>query len=976
MPNHLLVRMPLGVVSLFLLLQFTPGWTQSATPSLSKPSHSWWHSNLSLHNLPLSPAIGAAGDFDADGHEDLVVSDKFGVYTAWNSAHGLSPWEKTSLSSNRINQVFWDDVDQVLWVEYFSPGFIEARRWREGAWHIDASFEGSPQSISLSKGLGLVTLKRLGLELELLRSSGEHEILIHGADELTRAFYWEDVRYETRTLVVQDKMSGRLGWIAYQGRSWSDIEWWNDTNITVQWQADVRISSTSDPVIQVLGTTQESLWFKSFDPIDGTELTNWQAQSSLGEVRFHQPRFSEPGRLEVITHNPMTYAARVCELDARTGEVRQMTALEELDVIPFVLNIDLNSDGIREWMYPVLRPASWSIVTDWSPLSQRWTWRNPHSSIRIPRGEQGKLGQGWMDALEELGEVQEVWMHEGKILAKDSTRWWVLEGQPEADVGSSLKEDSTTPRSHQLVLPYLELGNLGTGDAIPGIAEIQPHQWHRVAFSRSEHNDTRVWLDGNLVFRGKSKDLNYLYNAVLIGAYFESHWITHGAVSVDNVVLSGSMWTDDEVKALHLNNRELGPARYTERWEFEDPTFKSERRKRETTAYSQPKLDVGIDGRCVTLDGVDDALRTFLAVPQQGVSLSFSFRFNEEKPSRPHTVATLYGMFNTWFNVVWQPTDFLASSKDQTGVIATPSSCLTSKAPWPAQSSAFVLAETFMVIDSSNTIWQDGPLGWEPRISAPSDMGARRGEAWVSDGCMQLLDASNSMWQWCMDEGWTNLGSVRVQEDLTPTATAHGVLFASDSAWSMWSDPSLPGITSDASDPSIVNVVCSPAGEKFRFSNDEVAMGSMPTLPFGNPTNPLRGPDQGRWMWLALLTLTLALIAWRRRLKAMSQAPQPLNLPEELLLPLQSWIALGGLPLDTQGLDNLLSDAPFETEETRRGRRSRFVREMNVLGAKHGKQDFIHRKKDPHDRRRVVYELDAKLASLLHASDKNMKGPV
>ena len=78
--------------------------------------------------------------------------------------------------------------------------------------------------------------------------------------------------------------------------------------------------------------------------------------------------------------------------------------------------------------------------------------------------------------------------------------------------------------------------------------------------------------------------------------------------------------------------------------------------------------------------------------------------------------------------------------------------------------------------------------------------------------------------------------------------------------------------------------------------------------------------------------------------------------------------------MDAQGLDNLLSDAPYETEETRRGRRSRFVREMNALGAEHCKQDFIHRKKDTHDRRRVVYQLDAKLASLLPASGRNAQG--
>jgi len=973
MPNHVRFLLPSCVFTLHVLLCLTPGWSQKTTPWLSQPTHTWWHSKIGLHNLPQLPKIGAAGDFNGDGHEDVVASDQREVYVAWNSDRGLGTWQKIALPSDRINRLLWDSVDQVLWIEYFSPGFIEARRWREGAWRIEATFEGSPVSVSLSEGTGLVALKRLGLELELLRPSGAHEVLIQRADDLSSAFYWEDELMETKTLVVKDKMTGRLGWVASNGSSWNDIEWWNDTNITVQWQAQTRISDSGTPIIEVLGMTEESLWFKSFDPVEGGESTSWQAQAKLGEVRFHQPRFSAPGRLIFISHNPMTYAARVYELDANTGEILQQTALEELAKMNLVLDIDLNADGTREWMYPGASSSAWSIVTDWSPLSKRWMWRNPHVDTQRQSADSDKLGQGWTDALKELDGIQEVWMHEGAILVRDSAAWWIIERRPLPNTETSLAEPPTAPHSHQLVLPYLELGDRGTGDQIPGIAEIQPHQWHHLAFSRSEHNHTQVWLDGKTVFRGKSKDLNYLYNAILVGAYFESHWITHGAVSVDNMVLSGELWTEDEVSALHLYNQELGPARYSERWEFEDATFKSERRKREMTAYSNPKLDAGVDGMGVTLDGIDDALRTFLAVPQKGLSLSFAFRFNEEKPSRPHTVATLYGMFNTWFNVVWQPKAFLASPDVQTGVVTTPSSCMISPAPWPAKSSAFVMDDMFMVIDSANFIWQNGPLGWESRVTPPSGMDARRGDVWVVNECMHLLDESNAIWRWSPNEGWTTLGTAHLPAHLKPTATEHGVLFASDSTWSLWGDPSLSGTSSAVLDPNVLDVVHSPAGELFHFSNGEMAFGGTPWTRYGNPTPPLLKSHQGRWTWLVFLTLALSFLAWRIRIRTMPEGERSLDLPSELLVPLQSWIAQGGLPMDAQGLDDLLSDATHETEETRRGRRSRFVRELNQLGQEQHDQDLIHRGKDTHDRRRVVYELDAKVIDLLSMGEDAQK---
>ena len=61
--------------------------------------------------------------------------------------------------------------------------------------------------------------------------------------------------------------------------------------------------------------------------------------------------------------------------------------------------------------------------------------------------------------------------------------------------------------------------------------------------------------------------------------------------------------------------------------------------------------------------------------------------------------------------------------------------------------------------------------------------------------------------------------------------------------------------------------------------------------------------------------------------------------------------------MDAVALDELLSQTPHESDETKRGRRARFIREMNAWGQSQMGQDVVLREKDPHDRRRAVYVL-------------------
>jgi hypothetical protein len=61
--------------------------------------------------------------------------------------------------------------------------------------------------------------------------------------------------------------------------------------------------------------------------------------------------------------------------------------------------------------------------------------------------------------------------------------------------------------------------------------------------------------------------------------------------------------------------------------------------------------------------------------------------------------------------------------------------------------------------------------------------------------------------------------------------------------------------------------------------------------------------------------------------------------------------------MDTLALDLALSENQHETDETKRGRRSRFIRECNDWGRNALGLDVVVRSRDPQDRRRTLFQL-------------------
>jgi hypothetical protein len=120
---------------------------------------------------------------------------------------------------------------------------------------------------------------------------------------------------------------------------------------------------------------------------------------------------------------------------------------------------------------------------------------------------------------------------------------------------------------------------------------------------------------------------------------------------------------------------------------------------------------------------------------------------------------------------------------------------------------------------------------------------------------------------------------------------------------------------------------------------------------------------------MALTALTFGLFRLRKP-KEISDV-QKTGIPKELRTPINAWVALNREALDTHELDLLLSDSSHESDETRRGRRSRFIREMNAWGQLTFKKDVVIRERDSHDRRRAVYLLDPSVMDMFNGDKED-----
>lgn len=956
-------------IILLSMLCHTSVWGQTERKDQASPQSlewkRWIQGDLKLGGFELRADFrgSAYGDFNGDGWEDILMLTPTRVHVAWNGPDGLGMFQSCAAIEGEIQDGTWDG--RALWISLSYPQRVECWSFTDRKMIREHIWDGRVKLLHPCPEGGVLVFRPNNPGLLQLQKTGSESTLIGDASSLGDA-----ALLSRDLLLVQDDATGQLGMSRLSNSTWGKVRWIEGTEGTHAWDLLSRPSGQH----WVIGRDAQNMWFRALSPT-GDVIHAWRSPMNLRDFDCWLKPTQTQDMVEVVVRGIVTYDVYLITFDLERGDIRGRFNLEEIDGIPALLMPDLDRDGISDLIYPSEAAGRWSYATSWSNGTRRLFWRDATSKMDV--GEQAfELSQAWLDALGPLDAVEELWTHNGTLLAKQEGKWHALEALAHPTPGY-LAGQANEEMCHQLVVSYLDLGKLQDQDFYPALAEVEPEKWHHVVFQRSNTLDTEVWLDGQCVFQGKSDDADYIYNALLFGAQYGTSHVDFGALSLDRVMLSGRPWNEDEIKA-EAEGEWLAADRYTtEWWGFDTNPIEGELTHRPADAQSQPKLTKGIQGKAVTFDGQDDALRAFVAVPSEHVTLSFHFRLNDVRATRNQAAVTLYGMHSTALGIRWDVRAHIGRSADPNAPLTTPVQVQATDLGLPPYTSLASAGENLRALDPAGGLWRPGVLGWERMPSALEQGGASGPKTmWFNDGELCLM-AGEDVWIQS-GEGWAE-GSPFWDGPNAPRAvnTRQGTFFADSSSW-VWCESSVDPVCFQAAEAisAPTSITWSPGGEVVRFGKNITSSWhpERRTVRLEPSEMGVHNASRTSWMWLALLAVSGALAAglrWRKTHAPASMAMTWDDIPTNLSSTLRKMAANSTFQVDTLMFDQIIGQHEFESHESKRARRSRFIRECNQWSMLKFGVEAIHRTKDPQDRRRTLYGLHPEVESALKQIEEN-----
>jgi len=942
--------------------------------SRGQPMQSRWiEGTLDLGaDIPISDITGqAVGDFDGNGMNEVMLVSRSLTEIAWNTPEGLEPFAPLK-EALHWDKALWDDLGKWLWVVARYPDRVEQYSFSGRVPKLLRSYPGTPRDMRIIRGRGITVLGREAELLELIPGSGTSEILIPDAPELSEAqcIYSEE---GAPLLLLKQEVSGLLGFAQKQGAKWSKATWWEETKGTQHWEA----WSHEDGQIGMLASCRDSVWYRELD-LDGNTTLNWTPPHSTYNCRFWRVPSPRGDRIEFVLRRLITKNLQFCSYSRQTGAHLDLYDLGEPEYrLDPLLIADLDADGHPEIVYGLPNAPEWQIHSQWWPTSRRLFWKRPGpASMKWP----GPVDppDPWIRALAPLNSLEEVWSHEGRLHFRKGERWQTLQARNLSASKAETREEPAPEKlafCHQLVVPYLDLNGLGDNNV--GIAELTPHTWHQLTFIRSDDLSTEVWLDGQCLFNGLSIDHRYQYNALVFGAAFATGFHGHSRVSLDRVFLSGRAWKSEEIQS-EFQNRDHNPDRYTaDFWTFDSDSWAAGVSNTAPTVQSSPKSVPGVDGKAVSFDGRDDALRQFAAVPPGELTLAFFFRLDDETQTETQVLIDLYGMFNTGMKVKWAPTSQLYKSEIEGQPIRSNPPFEIMPSSWPDGAAPFRLERELLLLSTGGLILEEGALGWQQAETPPCPE-AIRSKPWVCDGYAYVETENSELWKWNRASGWNRAGYGSLPDSTVAVACAGGLFLSGTEDWNWLESPTGQRFYSMTPTLPLQSIAWTPVGEYVTMEGSITQ--PWTTLKRRAQLMPAEvvfesWPVWCRWMGRAVILLTVVLgLGWmgRGRLNRTSQGPaaesalglRMEDVPHELRTFLTALMPHAGSTIDTDALDGMISFNGKETNETIRARRARFVRDTNAWGEEKMGVLLIHRTKDPADRRRTLYGISTKLQEI------------
>lgn len=930
---------------------------------------------------------GTSGDFDSDGHEDIMVAMAIGLEVCWNSATGLEGLKRLSpRTESEWGRIAWDSTHRILWAERHYPHAVEAYTLEGRELALAASFDCNAASFRLMPGVGLTALNRSTGELHLLEHSGKWTVLETPGIEPMDGMLIAPLE-DGGPLVLQEAGSGTMGLAYFGDGRWSDLEWWSETKRCRQWDAQ----SLGGDRTMVLGSTSESMWGHVVGEMNEKDLT-WELPIVLHEIDYWMHVSPESNEVETFLWNTVGSGCVIRVLDAETGFIKSTDVVDEVDGLQLVLRPDLDGDGRQDYIHPLPNLSQWKYYIPWGQQTRRifasTQAMTPAEASALP------LTTHWQVGVSELEDVREIWTRQGELYVKHGSQWSVFIPQVnDAILHHPLPNDEAKEKGFLLHVPYLEIERNDRGTA--PLAAVEVDRWYHFVYQRDSKLNTEVWLDGNCLFKGKSKDLGYAHNRIIFGAGFGRNYTVFGGISLDEFALFGKFLDRETIQSIARLECEEEPLYLQDFWNFENSSFASGFSKIPAQQISDPKRTRGVIGNAVTFDGIDDALRVFASISKEEMSVSCFFRVDpaglqlDLDGHAKHTLFTLYGLYNAGMCVYYEPLECLLDMPEG-APLQSPIRYRLEDAGFPPETQLVHMSGTDFLVDGTGGLYAPSDTGWAaipPHGRLPDTVD---GVPWVEGACLYVADGHANIYDWSESGGWINAGWLAHRDFIPVLSSKNGVFFQSESAWK-WLDQ-MQKRSYEPVDPSglVRSVTWAVDGERIALGPDQHL-----TWNASNRNNSLKKDTRfyqetsrlalDVLYWIGRLALVAAAVylifrkrirGWReRREQRTSAALFWSTVPPEIEQTLSILMHKPDGAFDTSELDEVLSPMPTDSDETRRARRSRFLRECNqwsesVLGV-----SIIERKRDQADRRRNMYTIHPEIYGFV-APNLNSKAAI
>ncbi len=503
----------------------------------------------------------------------------------------------------------------------------------------------------------------------------------------------------------------------------------------------------------------------------------------------------------------------------------------------------------------------------------------------------------------------------------------------------------------------------------PCFAEVRPGEWVHVVYTRDRDLRTTLSVNGKTIFTGRSADVAYDHPMVHFGAVFSLTWVNYFRGIIDEVRITKGIRSPDEIRRAAEEDGVERDAQTVALWRFEGSApFNEEITGAVMNLHGPPKLVSTPWGNGMEFKGSDYGY-TFVDVPEREVTLEFRMLPMAQTLSKRAMASAiaLYGMHNLSFGVSNDPI-LQEGARSPAEVDRTPVEAGHGGRVFGWDGRPAIVLEEGRILRKLAGTWTEEPVTGD----APS--GALTAGPWVSNDELHALFGRR--WAvWHPERGWEDRGRVNgVLDGCTEAVgTASHVVFVNpQTGKGWWLDAAelrlypLPENPFDgtqvvgliASSGQIEVVLTNGIRQPLELSKEPGTPGEPFVLPWWTST----------WSWAgggAVLAVAGWMLLRRRREEGVSEAVER-EAEEEWpalvarsLAPLVPW---AGKELDTLQLDSAWRLDVLFTDETRRSRRSRQIKEINAWSLEVWGAEAIVRTQDVEDRRRTLYRIHPRVA--------------